>query len=243
MSDPIQKNISDLRYIKRTKESSNVLDSCLLELHRQCILNLLLISAVFWFLGWIATMYKIIHPSKKDATLWINWLIHRWKYYFSNLTPNYCIEQCKQRQYFEDSSSWLFLKNLGLTSLGCPLVYLVTRCCHLILLIHMIWLKEIQLYQIFCHILETATDCSVTINNSSYKTKKNMKVHFWDKIAQQSLWLCKNVLFVVIQERFTWNLILKFRWISCKFILAMFSLQEIRAAKKVCSSKSFLSYP
>lgn len=30
-----------------------------------------------------------------------------------------------------------------------------------------------------------------------------MKVHFWDKIAQQSLWLCKNVLFVVVQERFT----------------------------------------
>ena len=55
----------------------------------------------------------------------------------------------------------------------------------------------------FYHILETATDCSVTINNSSYKTKKNMKVHFWDKIAQQSLWLCKNVLFVVVQERFT----------------------------------------
>lgn len=168
---------------------------------------------------------------------------------------NYCIEQCKQRQYFEDSSSWLFLKNLVLTSLGCPLVYLVTRCCHLILLIHMIWLKEIQLYQIFCHILETATDCSVTINNRLYKTKKNMKVHFWDKIAQQSLcvtcgyartfylWLYQNVLLVVIQERFTWNLILKFRWISCKFILAMFSLQEIRAAKKVCSSKSFLSYP
>ena len=111
---------------------------------------------------------------------------------------NYCIEQCKQRQYFEDSSSWLFLKNLVLTSLGCPLVYLVTRCCHLILLIHMIWLKEIQLYQIFCHILETATDCSVTINNSSYKAKKNMKVHFWDTIAQHSLCITCGVM----QERF-----------------------------------------